>query len=480
MIRVESAQDQVNVAKVYEAKQEQVFQYWDELGAEERRRLLAQIASIDFQEFRRLVGTLGHGDGDDDERLTDLSPVEMIPLPKTQMQNQERARARAAGMEALRNGEVGVFLVAGGQGTRLGFTGPKGCYPLLPISDATLFQHFAEKILAMKRLAKKPIPWFIMTSQANDEETRNFFRANGHFGLPASEIHFQPQAMLPVIDPRYGKILMASKSELLLSPNGHGGSVRVMQESRDTFERYGTKYLFYHQVDNPLVAMADPVFLGYHILRDSQFSSKAVAKTDPSEKVGLFCVDGGVTRVVEYTEIGEHEANLRDEDGQLTFRAGNIAVHVISTDFVAPDDSAEPFVMPYHVARKAVNFLRDGELVEGTSPNSVRFESFIFDILPRSRNPVILEADRAREFAPVKNADGNDSATTSRAALIAQWAEWLEAAGVEIPRGEDGAPLHPIEISPLVADSAEQLAEAIADRKNDLGPIDPNGPIHLR
>ena len=475
MIRVESDRDQVNVAKVYEAKQEQIFQYWEDLNADERRRLLAQIATIDFQEFRRLIGQSASDDGDDQGRLSELQPPEMIPLAQTPVQRQERARARAAGLEALKNGEVGIFLVAGGQGTRLGFEGPKGCFPLLPLSGATLFQHFAEKILALSKAAKKRIPWYIMTSQANDEETRAFFRSNRNFGLPAGDVHFYPQAMLPVVDARSKKILMASKSELLLSPNGHGGSIRVMQDLRDSFEKYGTKFLFYHQVDNPLVAMGDPVFLGYHILRNSQFSSKAVAKTDPAERVGLFCVDGGVTRVVEYTEIGEKEQEARDPDGQLTFRAGNIAVHIVSTDFVAPDESEEPFTMPYHIARKAVDHFRDGEIVESEEPYPIRFESFIFDVLPRARNPVILEADRALEFAPVKNASGNDSPESSRRALAELWAGWLEEAGVSVPRGDDGAPAHPIEISPLIADQAESLPPALEDHA-----VDPNGPIHLR
>jgi len=477
MIRVESPQDQVYVAKVYEAKQEQIFRYWDELNPEARRGLLAQIASLDFQEFSRLVrhGFSQQVEEEGHQRISALEPVEMIDLPTTPLQQQERARARAAGLEALRRGEVGVFLVAGGQGTRLGFDGPKGCYSLLPISGASLFQHFAEKILALGRAAKKQLPWYIMTSQANDGETREFFRSNRNFGLAPSDVHFCPQAMLPVIDPRLGRILMASRGELLLSPNGHGGAVRVMQGLKGQFAASGIKFLFYHQVDNPLVQMADPVFLGYHIIRDAQFSSKAVAKTEPGERVGIFCVDAGHTRVVEYTEIGEEEQSARDPDGQLTYRAGNIATHVISTDYVAPDDATEPFVMPYHIARKAVRYLRDGELVEGNEPNSVRFESFIFDVLPSSRNPVVLEAMRSREFAPVKNASGVDSPESSRKALVEQWAQWLEEAGIEIPRGRDGHPQHLIEISPLVADSAESLARVI-----DNYDIDPDRPIHLR
>ena len=282
MIRVESAEDRVHVAKVYEAKQEQVFEHWDALGAAERRSLLDQIASIDFPEFIRLVQ---EGLGEEPARASaaaELAPAEMIPLrapPGPRDGEADRARARAAGLELLARGEVGIFLVAGGQGTRLGFEGPKGCFPLLPITGATLFQHFAEKIAALGRRVGRRIPWFIMTSPGNDAATREFFREMRRFGLDPDQVRFRPQSMLPVVDPHRGKILLASRGELLLSPNGHGGAVRVMQEFRDDFDRLGVTTLFYHQVDNPLIAMADPEFLGWHRLRGSQFSSKAVAKT---------------------------------------------------------------------------------------------------------------------------------------------------------------------------------------------------------
>jgi UDP-N-acetylglucosamine/UDP-N-acetylgalactosamine diphosphorylase len=466
MIRVESAEDQALVSKVYEAKQEQVFRYWDTLPAADRRALLAQIASIDFSELGRLVrkGLIEPPA----ERGGALEPAELLPaaaagVPET-----------AAGLEALRRGEVGVFLVAGGQGTRLGFEGPKGCFPLLPITGATLFQHFAEKIVALGRRVRRRIPWFIMTSRTNDEATREFFRAHRWFGLSPDEVNIRPQAMLPVVDAQGGKILLSSPSELVLGPNGHGGAVRVMQELREAIAGHGVRHLFYHQVDNPLVRIADPAFIGLHIRRDSQFSSKAIEKRSPEEKVGVFCRDGDRVRVVEYTELGERERHARDAEGRLRFRAGNIATHVFAVDFVAPEEGAG-FEMPYHIARKAVSHLSDGVRVDGATPNSVRFESFIFDILPRARHPVVLVADREREFAPVKNAEGENSPTATRRALVAEWAHWLEAAGVEVPRGPSGDPRHPIEISPLVADTAEELAAALAERE-----IDPRGPILLR
>jgi len=477
MIRVESAADRARVAQVYEAGQEQVFDHWEELDAAERRSLLAQIATIDLPEFVRLLRE-GLDGKDAGPPAAALAPAEMIPLrPGGERgaedgRDPERSRAHEAGLELLACGEVGVFLVAGGQGTRLGFEGPKGCFPLLPITGASLFQHFAEKIAALGRRVSRPIPWFIMTSPGNDAATREFFRARGHFGLDPEQIRFRPQSMLPVVDPRHGKILLASPSELLLGPSGHGGAVRVMQELRDDFERLGVTTLFYHQVDNPLVAMADPHFLGHHRLRGSHFSSKAVAKSDPEEKVGVFCRDGERMRVVEYTELGTRERHERDREGRLAFRAGNIATHAIAIELVA---GAEPFRMPYHIARKAVRHLVGRELVASAEPNSLRFESFIFDLLPHARNPIVLEADRAREFAPLKNAEGENSPASTRRALVRVWAEWLEGAGVEIPRDDAGEPLHPIEISPLVADSAEELSAALEGRS-----VDPRGPILLR
>jgi UDP-N-acetylglucosamine/UDP-N-acetylgalactosamine diphosphorylase len=472
MIRVDDAADRVHVAKVYEAGQEQVFEHWEDLDAAERRSLLAQIATIDFPEFVRLVRKGLEGGPAGAAPAAQLAPAEMVPLPADRGRDAETARARAAGLDLLARGEVGIFLVAGGQGTRLRFEGPKGCFPLLPITGASLFQHFAEKIAALGRRVSRRIPWFIMTSPGNDAATRDFFRRHRHFGLDPDRIRFRQQSMLPVVDPRHGRILLASRSELLLSPNGHGGAVLVMQELREDLERFGVTTLFYHQVDNPLVAMADPVFLGHHRLRGSQFSSKAVAKSHPDEKVGVFCREGERMRVIEYTELGTRERNARDREGRLAYRAGNIATHAISTEFVA---GAEPFRMPYHIARKAVRHLMGREVVAATEPNSVRFESFIFDLLPHARNPVVIEADRAREFAPVKNSEGENSPAATQRALVRVWAEWLEGAGVEIPRDAAGEPLHPIEISPLVADSAEELAAALSERT-----VDPRGPILLR
>ncbi|MEM7167046.1 MAG: UDPGP type 1 family protein [Planctomycetota bacterium] len=462
MIRVEAPQDQVNVAKVYEVGQEQVFEYWEDLSPEERRSLLSQISNVDFQEFARLVrGLQENGDSDHDTGLEQLEAMPMILLPATDKARSERALAQRIGDESLRRGECGVFLVAGGQGTRLRMDGPKGMFPIGPVTDRPLFQFHAEQILATQRRAKRSIPWFIMTSPGNDEATRNFFADNNHFGLNPADVSFHPQGMLPVVDRRRGRILMNSPHEIALSPNGHGGATAVIRSLSETLERRGIRHLFYHQVDNPLLHICDPTFLGYHILSESQFSSKAVAKVEPEEKIGVFARSGGAPTVVEYSELNEEQRHAVDETGALMFRAGNVASHVISTDLLCTADGQATFEMPYHLAHKATAHLRNGELVEPTEPNSIKFESFLFDVLPHARNPVVLEVDRAEEFAPVKNFTGNDSPETCRRAMTEKWSRWLERAGTKVPRTSDGAVATPLEISPLYATTAAELEERV-------------------
>ncbi len=453
MIRVESQRDRVNVAKVYEAHQEQIFEYWEELDADQRKSLLDQVDGLDFGELSRLVRTYLDRDESSQGTLGELEPAPLVRRGKDAAGD---LQAEAAGWDSLQSGEVALLIVAGGQGTRLKFEGPKGLFPIGPVTERTLFQYHAEKIVSLGRKAKKSIPWIVMTSESNHADTVAYFHANHFFGLNPADVHFEPQAMLPIVDPRRGKILLKDKHELALSPNGHGGAVEILIRKYDFLAKRGIKYVFTFQVDNPLAIIGDPLFVGYHKLLNSEFSSKATPKIAPEEKVGVFCKVGKGLRVVEYTELSEEYRNRQLQDGSLAFGAGNIAQHVISLDFLNPDREGA-FDMPYHVARKAISFIRDGEPVDPLEPNSVRFESFVFDLLPFAKNPIVLEVERAREFAPVKNAAGVDSADSSRRLLSEEWAHWLEEAGVKVPRNSRGELEHPIEISPLFANRPEEL-----------------------
>lgn len=460
MIRVETPRDQIHVARVYEARQEQIFEYWDTLGPDERRALLAQLATIDFPEFQRLLRTTRDGSDEAPTVPAQLEPLPMIGLPEGPNAQRERQLAQRVGLESLRRGECAVLLVAGGQGTRLRAPGPKGKFPIGPVSGHSLFQVLAEQLLAMQRRVKRTIPWLIMTSESNHEETRAFFQEHGFFGLGAADVLFQPQGMLPVVDRRRGRILLESPGRIALSPNGHGGAVGIIRGLRTELERRGIRHLFTHQVDNPLLEVVDPTFLGFHLLSESQFSSKAVARTDPDERIGVFGRGPGGPQVIEYTELPANERHARLPDGKLRFGAGNVAAHLIALDFVCPSGRGEPFPMPYHRAFKAAPHMDGGQRVEPTEPNAMKFESFLFDLVPYSRNPIVFEVDRAEQFAPVKNAEGPDSPATSQAALIERWGRWLQAAGVEVARRE-GRVAGSIEISPLFAAGAEELAEQL-------------------
>ena len=459
MIRVESPEDQVHVAKIYEADQGHLFEYWDDLSTDQRRRLIDQISSFDPFEvqrlYRRMVSASSDGHG---SRLEDLTPPAMIALPESAEAPEHRA-AVDAGWEVLRSGSVGVFMVAGGQGSRLRFEGPKGMYPVGPVTERSLFQLFAERVLALSRRIKRSLHWFVMTSEENHEQTKAFFQQNNYFGLGPNEIVFAQQGMLPVVD-RRGRILMRSPFEIVRGPTGHGATVEVMRSLAGEFRSRGVEQLFYMQVDNPMIEVCDPAFIGHHVLQKSEFSSKAIAKIEPDEKVGVFCQSGSRMVVVEYSELGDAERHRRDDDGQLTFRAGNLANHVISVPFVCPEGDQVPFEMPYHIARKATAYYRNGQTVQPEEPNAIKFESFLFDVLPYAANPIVVEASRS-EYSPIKNFDGDCSPETSRRDLTEHYALWLEAAGVNVPRNGDGRVEGRIEISPLYADGIEALRDRL-------------------
>ncbi|MDE0960159.1 MAG: UTP--glucose-1-phosphate uridylyltransferase [Planctomycetota bacterium] len=469
MIQVEDPTDQAMVAKIHEAGQEHLFDDWDQLDSATRHSLLEDLHRIDLGFIQQLIRD--HLDASASEApIAAPTPPDWIPLS-----DPRHSAARQRGLEALQRGEVAVMMVAGGVGTRLGHPGPKGSFPILPISGGTLFQIFAESLLRLQKKVGRPIHWIIMTSPTNHSETVQYFKQHDYHGLTPSEVTIVPQEQLPVLDARRQKILRSGPGQVMFSPDGHGGSIRLLQKKSAELRQRGIQHIYTHQVDNPLARMADPELVGLHIEQDSRFTSKAVAKTDPDEKVGVFCNVGDHLRVIEYSELGKEDRHLTDADGSLSFRAGNIATHVIELDFIAPESTTGPLQLPFHVARKAVRHWHGGDWHESTSPNSVRFETFIFDVLPMANRGLIVEADREQEFAPVKNGEGSDSPATSRAALQRIWASWLMQCGIPLELDASLHPLRPIEISPLVASDAAELKQALEKIE-----IPTEGPILLR
>ena len=377
----------------------------------------------------------------------------------------DREATIARGESLIAEGKVAAFAVAGGQGTRLGWNGPKGTYPASPVLGKPLFRLFAEQLLAAQKRYGCLIRWYIMTSEINEQATREFLLDNRCFGLDRTQIMLVVQGMMPAFDAATGHILLESPGVLAMSPDGHGGSFAALERSGalGQMQARGVEILSYFQVDNPLVRVIDPLFIGLHAddsRSSAQFSSKMVQRAGPNEKVGVFCQMGSRFGVVEYSDLTSEQAAAVDASGRLRFAAGNMAVHAIDVDFAQAIATRGEDALPWHRADKKVPyFCTDSEsLVEPAAPNAVKLERFVFDAMSQVRQPAILEVARADEFAPIKNASGADSAQTSRQLQSNLYGGWLEQAGVAIPRRADGDVDASIEISPLTAMSSDALA----------------------
>ena len=450
------------------AGQEQVFRFWDSLTSAERRNLIDQASEVHLEELEELVGNLVVGGPISGLEAAVLEPAPYIGQPGSAEEKQNWMAASRLGEEAIRSARVAAFTVAGGQGTRLGFSGPKGTYRITPVKQKSLFQVFAEGIRASSTRYGVRIPWFVMTSESNHDETVDFFEKNGYFGLSADDLYFFPQGRMPAVDFK-GKILMEAPDTISMSPEGHGGSLRALVGSGavDTMNQRGIDLISYFQVDNPLIRPIDPAFIGFHLQADSEMSSKMVAKAYPDERVGVFCLrDGGIT-VVEYSDLPNALAHARDEAGNLRYRSGSIAIHLLSAQFVERMGGGRDTVerLPYHRANKKVMVCDElGNSVIPEEPNGIKFETFMFDALPFAKNPVVMETQRKGEFSPLKNTSGVDSPKTCCEDQIRRWAGWLIAAGEPLETDASGVPPIRIEVSPLFADDEG----AFVDKWNSL------------
>ncbi len=443
------------------AGQGHVFKYFDKLSEGEKSALLAQLEQVDLAELdelnKELVFAEAKGAAID---FSKLEPAPYKPLPADKASDPEWRKAKRVGEEAIRAGRLAAFVVAGGQGTRLGFNAPKGLYKVTPVKQKSLFQVFAEKILSASNKYGVRIPWLVMTSHINDAATRAFFGENNFFGLRKDDVVFFKQGLMPAVD-RGGKIIMESKSKIAMTPDGHGGCLRGMCRSGaiDELKRRGIDCISYFQVDNPLVNIIDPYFLGFHIKSGSEMSSKMIPKAYALEKVGHFCVLDGKMCVVEYSDLPKEYQERTGADGQLEFRAGSVAIHILDRDFVERlGGSGEGAKLPFHRADKKIPYVDEsGEQVKPDKPNGIKFEMFVFDALPMAKNPVIIEGARGDEFSPVKNAEGLDSPLTCKNDQKKQAARWLKAVGESVPTDKDGVPEIDIEVSPLFATNEEDF-----------------------
>ena len=443
--------------------QEHLLGFLDEFDEAQRSRLAEQINTIDLE----LIQSLFQGDVDQPD-WAELSR-RATPPPAKRLAEREAGipgelghtdqQASARGIEALRAGKVGVLLTAGGQGSRLGFELPKSMYPIGPLSSATLLQIHIEKVRATAARYGVAVPLYLMTSPATHEDTVRFLAEHENFGLSDDDLVVFCQGTMPAVDIKTGKLLLAEKDQLFRSPDGHGGTVAALETSGaiQHMQQRGVEQLFYLQVDNPLVPICDPELIGYHLLADSELTSLTVAKLEPHDKLGNFAMIDGRLHVTEYSDLPDDVAELRDDAGQLRFWAGSIAVHIFERKLLERAIQIKD-TLPFHIARKKVACIdAQGKQVAPTEPNALKFEKFIFDLLPAAERPIVVEYAEAECFAPLKNAPGapKDTAEYVQRMMLDQHRRWLAAAGANVAEDVD------VEISPLFALDQQAVTERI-------------------
>jgi UDP-N-acetylglucosamine/UDP-N-acetylgalactosamine diphosphorylase len=448
------------LAKLAPVGQEHLLSFWDALDTAGQTQLAAQIQNIDWQEFSRLREQHG-GRGDNtagakhywQEIASRSVPPRAVRLGE-EPQSFTREQARQRGEAALRAGRVGMILVAGGLGTRLGFDLPKGMFPLGPVSQRPLFQILIDHLRAVSRRYNVRIPLYIMTSPATHTATEQFLIEHQHFGLSPDDVQLFQQGTMYAVDAESFRVLLTAPGEIFTGPDGHGGMLAALVKNGLLAQARarGVEHFFYGQIDNPLLTVCDPEFIGCHLLAQSELTTQVVAKTDPAEKVGVVVEVDGRTQIIEYVDLPDDASRERLADGSLKFWAGNIAVHLFDVGFLERT-AGQADALPFHTSRKKVPYVNEqGETTQPAAPNAIRFERFIFDLLPHAQNALVVEVDKAVAFAPVKNDEraATDSPVTARNALIAQATQLLTTAGARIENGVA------VEVNPLWAfDAAE-------------------------
>jgi len=443
-----------------DAGHEYLLKHWERLTPCQRESLEKQIRTLDFELLRGLSPNARADSSTDDwvALSARAEPPDAVRLGQLYRGISAR-NAYEEGARALADGKVAMILVAGGQGTRLGFDLPKGMYPIGPVSGRTLFEMHVDSLKGAMRRFGVSIPLWIMTGPSTHAPTEAYFAEHENLGLRTDELFLFQQGTMPAIDATNGRILMESPSQLALSPDGHGGIVAALARSGAIAmaKQRGVEQFFYAQVDNPMVTACDPILVGYHRLAHSQMTTQVVPKRFAKERVGNVVSIDGKTQIIEYSDLPDVVADQENPDGSLKLWAGNIAVHVFDLAFLEAT-AASASGLPFHRAHKAVSYVDEsGELQKPLKPNAIKFERFVFDLLPMAERTLVIEGDASQVFAPVKNADGSptDTPLAAKQAISNLHAKWLSDAGVMVNPGVQ------VEINPMLAWDPEEVRQKI-------------------
>ncbi|MBO5394665.1 MAG: UTP--glucose-1-phosphate uridylyltransferase [Clostridia bacterium] len=387
--------------------QHHLLRFADELSIDEQEVLAQQLREIDFS----YLDHLNKAD------KVDMRAIEPINVMRVEEIKQQKNSFEKIGLESLAKGEVGLVLVAGGMGTRLGIDGPKGVYNIGKTRDVFIFQCLFENALEVVKKCGKMMPFFIMTSEKNNQETIEFLEAKNYFGYDKNMVKFFIQEMAPCVG-MDGKILLEEKGRVATSPNGHGGWFKSLVKNPDTakaLEESGVQWLNVFAVDNVLQKIADPIFVGAVVSGGYDVGAKVVKKADPFEKVGVVCKKNGRPSVVEYVDLTDEIAFSTDENGVKLYDHGVIFNYLFNLDMLY---KTKDIPLPIHVVNKKVEHIdEEGNKIRPEKPNALKFEMMCADMVELGKNCLSFEVVREKEFAPIKNKRGVDSVESAQQLL---------------------------------------------------------------
>jgi len=450
--------------------QEHVLTWWKDLSDNERLHLSSELDEVDLEEMENMWKKTCGEDKVSDRDMSSMEPVEAeLCGSMLTATHEDINQYTEVTLRAVAAGQVGVLLLAGGQGTRLGVGYPKGMYDIGLPSGKTLYQVQLERIRRLEELARRltgeegKIQMFIMTSEATKVATHQFLEKHQYFGLSKEQVTIFEQRVIPAFD-NQGKFIMETKSKIARSPDGNGGLYWALKNKGviQSMETNDVKFLHVYCVDNVLVKVADPVFMGFCISKNVESGNKVVEKGWPEEAVGVVCKLEGKIQVVEYSEISKETSELRTADGKLTYKAGNICNHFFTREFLKRVCENHLMELPHHIAKKKIPFtdLSTGIAHKPEKPNGVKLEKFVFDVFQFADSFVIWECVREDEFSPLKNAETaqKDTPSTARQSLFALHKRFLEHAGATLETNNNENETV-IEISPLRSYAGEGLDE---------------------
>ena len=389
--------------------QEHILNFYERLNEEKKEKLLNQIATIDFEQMLNLY--------ENTKKEIEFKDSKIEPIPAVNAETlsiEEKEKYKKIGEEIIKNGKLAAVTMAGGQGTRLGHNGPKGTYDLGLPSHKSLFEILCDGLKETMQKCGVAVPWYIMTSRENNDETVSFFEKNNYFGYPKEAIGmFFKQGELPMIDEN-GKVIIDEQGLIKEAADGHGGVFESLYKSGalEDMKKRGIEWIFVGGVDNVLVRMADPMFVGFAACNNYMVASKTIINAYPEEKVGVFYKKDGTPYVIEYTEISDEMAHEKNPNGDLTYGEAHMLLNLFNIKIL---DQIANSKLPYHSAHTKCNFMNEnGEVVVAEKPNAYKFEAFIFDAFSLMPEIGLYRGKREEDFSPVKNAEGVDSPETAR------------------------------------------------------------------